>query len=557
MASYFKFEDLKSIVPIPEPGNRSFADFFLEKVERYPRSWFVDASKDEKMYFSELVSRIRHCSSNLIKHGYKKGDTVCLMSKNCLNFTVALVASSLAHIQLSPANPVFTGQELLYQLEVSGSRSLIIANNLLSTLEEAVKVAKQKKSLILDEIFVLDLNSDTPTTIAGVTLQPFENLLQSVDDQFLQPESTLDPKNDIWLLPFSSGTTGLPKGVALTHYNLLANVWQFSQYDNFFKVGPDSTIVGVLPMYHMYGLFIYGLCFPVRGGNVVLLPEFQPVNFLMSIQKYKATHVYIVPPLALFLSKDPRVKDYDLMHVQDVVSAAAPLALESAEELADVLAEKGSKDVVIRQAWGMTELSPLATLGALNETDRSKLFGSIGDPLPMTEIKIVDLESNETVQLGDEGEICVRGPQVMQGYYKNEEATRNTIDEEGWLHSGDIGRHVNSQFLITDRLKELIKTKGHQVAPAELEGILLTHPSVQDCCVFGLPHSSLGEAPSAAVVLRPGTPHATVTDTQLSSFVASRVAPYKQLAGGIRFIDLIPKTASGKILRRVLRARYL
>ena len=238
------------------------------------------------------------------------------MSKNCLNFTVALVASSLAHIQLSPANPVFTGQELLYQLEVSGSRSLIIANNLLSTLEEAVKVAKQKKSLILDEIFVLDLNSDTPTTIAGVTLQPFENLLQSVDDQFLQPESTLDPKNDIWLLPFSSGTTGLPKGVALTHYNLLANVWQFSQYDNFFKVGPDSTIVGVLPMYHMYGLFIYGLCFPVRGGNVVLLPEFQPVNFLMSIQKYKATHVYIVPPLALFLSKDPRVKDYDLMHVQ-------------------------------------------------------------------------------------------------------------------------------------------------------------------------------------------------------------------------------------------------
>ena len=239
------------------------------------------------------------------------------MSKNCLNFTVALVATSLAHVQLSPANPTFTGNELMYQLEVSGSTSIIIASDLLSTLIDAVKIAKdQNKSLHLDKIYVLDMGADAPTTISGVPLQPFNNLLEKIDGPFLQPDSNLDPKNDIWLLPFSSGTTGMPKAVALTHYNLLANVWQFAQYDKFFKVGPDSTIIGVLPLYHMYGLFIYGLSFPVRGGNVVLLPEFQPVNFLMAMQKYKVTHVYIVPPMALFLNKDPRVKNYDLLHVQ-------------------------------------------------------------------------------------------------------------------------------------------------------------------------------------------------------------------------------------------------
>ncbi|XP_063728536.1 luciferin 4-monooxygenase-like [Symsagittifera roscoffensis] len=172
----------------------------------------------------------------------------------------------------------------------------------------------------------------------------------------------------------------------------------------------------------------------------------------------------------------------------------------------------------------------------------------------MTEVKLVDLETGGVVENGREGEICVRGPQVMKGYYKNEEATRSTIDADGWLHSGDIAKYENSQFLITDRIKELIKTKGEQVAPAELEGILLTHPSIQDCCVFGLPHPKLGEAPSAAVVLKPGQ---NMSERELKSFVSSKVAPYKQLAGGVRFIDIIPKTASGKILRRILRARYL
>ena len=248
------------------------------------------------------------------------GHTICIFSQNCNNFVVSLIGCSLAHVTCKTANPTYTGHELKYQLEFSDASAILIGSNLLSTLEDALKLCKEEnKSPQIKEIFVLESSEDVqniPTLLHGIPVYLFETLLKQPDGPFLEPESLLDPKTDTWIRPFSSGTTGLPKGVELTHYNMLSNVYQFAQYKNLFNFSQNSTMIGVLPLYHLYGLYIYAICCPMRGGNVVLQPEFKPVSFLMAIQKHRATHVYIVPPLALFISKDPRVKDYDITNVE-------------------------------------------------------------------------------------------------------------------------------------------------------------------------------------------------------------------------------------------------
>lgn len=349
----------------------------------------------------------------------------------------------------------------------------------------------------------------------------------------------VDPAEDIVVLPYSSGTTGLPKGVELTHRNLVANLTQNAAMST---VTDDDVILAVLPFFHIYGLQVLmnGVLF--NGARAVTLPRFEMEQFLQTIQDHAVTRAALVPPIILGLAKHPLVDEYDLSSLIQVGSGAAPL---SAEVEKAATAHTGTEVV---QGFGLTETSPV-THAPPPEGFRP---GSIGVPVPNTEIRVVDPESGEDLGPGEQGELWVRGPQVMKGYLNNPEATRGAIDLDGWFRTGDIGMvDEDGHWHITDRLKELIKYKGFQVAPAELEALLLTHPAVVDAAVIGIGDKEAGEVPKGFVVLREG---ARATASELTGHVASHVAHFKQIRE-IEFVDEIPKSLSGKILRRVLRDR--
>jgi acyl-CoA synthetase (AMP-forming)/AMP-acid ligase II len=344
---------------------------------------------------------------------------------------------------------------------------------------------------------------------------------------------TIDPANDVVVLPYSSGTTGLPKGVMLTHRNLLANLVQIDAMED----QDLQALVGVLPFFHIYGMMIvlnFGLR---RGATCVTLPRFDLELFLRVLQDWPITLAHIVPPIAVALAKHPVVDNYDLSGVRWLFSGAAPLGPQLTEAVETRL------NVRVRQGYGMTEASP-ATHYTQPGADRP---GKIGPLMPCTEGRIVDPETGADLPAGLPGEIWVRGPQVMKGYLNNPEATARTVDSEGWLRTGDIGVVDEDGYLeIVDRLKELIKVNGFQVAPAELEALLLKHPSIADAAVIPVKDDVAGEVPKAVVVLR-----APLSAEEVMAFVEAHVAHYKRVRH-VAFVDIIPKSPSGKILRRVL-----
>ncbi len=358
-------------------------------------------------------------------------------------------------------------------------------------------------------------------------------MLQS---QGAPPQVQLNPREDLIALPYSSGTTGLPKGVMLTHHNLVANLCQIRDIEPF---GEADTLIGILPFFHIYGLtVIMGLGLH-KGATIVTMPRFDLEQFLQIMQNYRVSRAYLVPPIVLALAKHPLVDKYNLSNLKLIMSGAAPLSKDVAEGCANRLG------CLIKQGYGLTETSPVTHL---NPDDPAKIKqGSIGPCIPNTEVKIVNYNTDAELGPNQEGEIWLRGPQVMKGYLNHPQATAASINAEGWFRSGDIGyADEEGYFYIVDRLKELIKYKGLQVAPAELEAILLTHPAVADAAVIPSPDEEAGEIPKAFVVLR-----GEATPDELMAFVAERVAPHKKIRL-LEVIEQIPKSASGKILRRVL-----
>ena len=347
----------------------------------------------------------------------------------------------------------------------------------------------------------------------------------------------VDLANHHVVLPYSSGTTGLPKGVMLTHRNLVANL---CQCESAIPYDQDSSGLAALPFFHIYGMQVLMNGLLANGCTVISMPRFDLVQALELIQEHRITHFFAVPPMILALAKQPIIDQYDLSSLELVMSGAAPLGAELSEEAATRI----QCDVI--QGYGMTELSPVSHMTPPGQYRP----GSVGVTVPNSECRIVDPETGEDKAVGEEGELWIRGPMVMAGYLNNPKATEETIDNDGWLHTGDVA--VIDEFehvYIVDRVKELIKYKGFQVPPAELEALIISHPAVADVAVIGIPDDESGELPKAFVTLKPDM---EVSEIEIRDFVAEKVATYKQIRM-VEFIDEIPKSPSGKILRRFLR----
>ncbi len=503
-------------VAIPEVSLTEFVFASTDGFKDKPA--IIDAATGRTLTFGELTDAVRRVAASLRKKGFKKGDVLGIFSPNCPEYAVAFHAAAMLGGITTPLNPLYTAKEAAFQLKDAGAKLLVTAPIIIGKASEAATSAN------IEELFVF---GEAP----GAT--PFASLLESDGEA---PSVDIDPKNDLVALPYSSGTTGLPKGVMLTHYNLVANMCQMDGLDYFES---DDILLCVLPLFHIYGLVVVLNMGLHLGSTIVVMPRFDLEQFLAAIQKYRVTLSHIVPPIVLKLAKDPAIENYDLSSLKMVFSGAAPLGPELSNECMQRIG------CGIRQGYGMTETSPV-THSSPADPAKMKL-GSVGTPAPNTECKLVDPATGNDTGPNEEGEVCVRGPQNMKGYLNNPEATARTIDKDGWLHTGDIGyADEDGHFFIVDRVKELIKYKGFQVAPAELEAVLLTNPAVADAAVIPCQDDEAGEIPKAFVVLK-----AETTAEDLMDFVAERVAPHKKIRE-IEFIEQIPKSLSGKILRRVL-----
>jgi acyl-CoA synthetase (AMP-forming)/AMP-acid ligase II len=492
----------------------------------------VDVVNGLELSYSDLVRRIDGFAGALARRGIGVGDVVGVLSPNSAAFAVALHGVLAAGATATTINVLYTADEIARQLKDSGPRLLVTVERLQAQAEKAIAAA----GLAEIELLILD---------AADAVMPAEGA---------RPNVAFDPATQVAVLPYSSGTTGKPKGVMLTHRNLVANV---AQLQPLACVGPAETLTAVVPFFHSYGLTAL-LCSALRGrSKLVIMPAFDLGEFLANIQNYRCTQAYIAPPVAVALAKHPIVDSFDLSSLHTLTSAAAPLD----EELAKAVV--GRLGCRIVQAYGMSELSPASHAippdGGLEMLGIQAPLSSCGWTVPNSESKIIDIDSGDEIPLpadglGQAGELCFRGPNVMAGYLGNEEATSQTIDADGFLRTGDLARaDASGCIYIVDRLKELIKYKGYQVPPAELEALLLTHPGIADAAVVGAIDENSGEeVPKAFVVTQP---EVTLRDDEVTDFVAGKVAPYKKIRK-VEFITSIPKSPTGKILRNVLRSRH-
>jgi acyl-CoA synthetase (AMP-forming)/AMP-acid ligase II len=479
----------------------------------------IDGLTGRTITYGELADGIRRVAVGLSRRGFGKGDVLAIYSPNVPEFALAFHGVAMLGGIVTTINPLAIADELADQLVDSGAVYLVTVPAILEKAQAAAGKSGVREVFVFGEA-------------EGAT--PFAALL--AEDGPL-PEVEINPRDDLVVLPYSSGTTGLPKGVMLTHYNLVANLCQM---DASLALGDDETLIAVLPFFHIYGMVCILSGALYAGATIVTLPRFDLEQFLQALQQYRVTRAYLVPPIILALAKHPLVDQYDLSSLRSIASGAAPLAEDVAEACAARLG------CIVKQGYGLTETSPVTHA----TPDEKNKPGAVGPGVPNTEYKVVDVATGAALGTHQQGELCVRGPQVMKGYLNQPDATARTIDEEGWLHTGDVAYVDDDGYAyIVDRIKELIKYKGFQVAPAELEAILAMHPAIADAAVVGCPDEEAGEIPKAFVSLR-----RDATPDEIIEYVGERVAPYKRIRL-LEIVDQIPRAASGKILRRVLIER--
>ncbi|MGR6971134.1 4-coumarate--CoA ligase family protein [Streptomyces cynarae] len=487
----------------------------------------IDGTDGTTLTYEQLDRFHRRIAAALAETGVRKGDVLALHSPNTIAFPLAFYAATRAGASVTTVHPQATAEEFAKQLRDSAARWIITVSPLLQTARRAAELSGG-----VEEILVCD------------SAPGHRSLIDMLASAAPEPQVVIDPVQDIAALPYSSGTTGIPKGVMLTHRQIATNL---AQIRPLIGTGPGERILAVLPFFHIYGMTAL-MNAPLRqGATVVVLPRFDLDTFLAAIQDHRITGLYVAPPIVLALAKHPVVTQYDLSSLKYIISAAAPLDAGLAAACAQRLGLPP-----IGQGYGMTELSPCTHVVPLDAHDAPP--GTVGKLVAGTEMRILSLDDpDKDLGVGQAGEIAIRGPQVMKGYLGRPEATDAMIDRDGWLHTGDVGYvDADGWLFVVDRVKELIKYKGFQVAPAELEALLLTHPRIADAAVIGVYNDDHNEVPHAFVVRRAGADD--LSEGEVMMYVAERVAPYKRVRN-VTFIDGVPRAASGKILRRQLRER--
>ena len=486
---------------------------------------------DRAFTYSQMSEYSDRLSASLASMGISKGDRVAILAPNCVEFVIAFFGILKTGAVVTTINSGYREREIAHQLNDSGADTLIVHEE----LKPISDLARDEARGIKRDIVITQNSSDGAS---------FWGLLENAPAS--PPIVTIDPRNDLAALPYSSGTTGLSKGVMLTHYNLASNVRQFlGRSDEEATLTEKDVILTHLPLFHIYGMNVLMNGAIGSGATQVMMGRFDMDEFLDLMSGQRVSVLFTVPPVGLGLTQYPPVQDTDLSSLRVGFFGAAPLSEDMQQRIQDSLGAP------IIQGYGMTESSPVTNADFMEA--HLIRHGSIGPAMPDTEEKVVDLETGESeAPYGEIGELLVRGPQVMKGYYNNETATAETLTEDGWLHTGDIVRMDEDGYVwILDRKKELIKYKGFQVPPAELEGVLLEHPGISDAAVIGKEDLESGEIPKAFVVARPGV---EISAEDVMSFVASKVATFKRVRD-VEFTDAIPKNPSGKILRRTLIER--
>ncbi|KAG4078404.1 hypothetical protein HA402_013115 [Bradysia odoriphaga] len=475
---------------------------------------------------NELLSKSITIARALLAAGIKQGDAISVVSESRFVYVAVLFGTFFINCVLAPLNHAYSASELRHALSFSKPRVIFTGGSVTES--------------IIEIVICFDDRANSPPCNLVVNFSDFTDS-HTIRNVKFEPVA-VDVIKTACLIMCSSGTTGFPKGVQLSQSGIIATASNMNEF--VFKdlnvSNKETVILGLLPMFHVFGSLVLICTIANRAGKLIILPKFEESTFLRSFEKYRCTVAFLVPPLMVFLAKHPQVDRYDLSSLECIICGAAPISKELEQSVKDRL----KTDLSIKQMYGMTELTSVVLL----QKDIKKP-GSVGDANENVYAKVVDANGT-ALGANQVGELCFKGSLVMMGYISDTHATRAIIDEDGWLHTGDVGYYDEDlQFFIIDRIKELIKWKGYQVPPAELEAVLLSHPKIKDCGVVGKPDEYAGELPLAFVVKS----DPRLTEADVVKYVYDKMSPAKRLHGGVIFVDEIPKNPSGKILRRELR----